>query len=74
MLMEPARTLILPLGVCRTLLPMLLLHATAAARRSSAACPAVLAAACPAVLAFALLAYIKRQQHWELAKTVLLAT
>ena len=35
MLMEPARTLILPLGVCRTLLPMLLLHATAVARSSA---------------------------------------
>jgi hypothetical protein len=74
MLMEPARTLILPFGACRTLLPLLLLHATAAARCSAAACPAVLAAACPAVLAAALLACTKRQQHWELAKTVLLAT
>jgi hypothetical protein len=73
-LMEPARTLILPLGACRTLLLLLPLHATAAPRSSSAACPAVLAAACPAVLAAALLACTKRQQHWELAKTVLLAT
>ena len=73
--MEPARTLILPLGACRTLLPLLLLHATAAARRSDAACPAVLAAACPTnVLTADLLACTKRQQHWELDKTVLLAT
>jgi hypothetical protein len=60
--------LILPLGFSLTLLP---LHATAAARRSAAACPVVLAAACPVVLAAAL---VVRQQHWELAKTVLLAT
>ena len=74
MLMEPARTLILPFVACRTLLPLMLLHATAAARCSTAACPAVLAAACPAVLAAALVACTNRQQHWELAKTVLLAT
>ena len=67
MLMEPVRTLILPLGDSHALLPLLLLHATAAARRSAAACPAVLAAACPAVLAADLLACSKRQQHWELA-------
>ena len=70
-LMEPARTVILPLGACRTLLPLLLLHATAAARRSDAACPAVLAAACPAVLAAALLACTKRQQHFSLRLRVL---
>jgi hypothetical protein len=73
MLMEPL-TLILQLCSCRTLLPLLLLHATAAARLSAAACPAVLATACPAVLATALLACTKLRQHWELAKTVLLAT
>ena len=43
MLMEPARTLILPFCTCCTLLLLLLLHATAAARCSAAACPAVLA-------------------------------
>jgi hypothetical protein len=64
--------LILPLN--RTLLPLLPMHATAAARSSAVACPVVLAAACPAVLAAALVACIKLQQHWELAKTVLLAT
>jgi hypothetical protein len=37
MLMEPARTLILPLGACSALLLLLLLHANAAARLSSAA-------------------------------------
>ncbi len=35
--MEPARTLILQLGACRTLLPLFLLHTTAAARSSAAA-------------------------------------
>jgi hypothetical protein len=35
--MEPARTLILQLGACRTLLQLFLLHTTAAARSSAAA-------------------------------------
>ena len=38
---------------------------SAGARRSAAACPAVLAAASPAVLAAALLACTDLQQHWE---------
>ena len=55
-------------------MPLLLMHATAAHVVAAAACPDVLAAACPAVLAAALLASSKQQQHWELAKTVLLTT
>jgi hypothetical protein len=57
-----------------TLLQLLLLHVTAVARRSAASCPAVCAAACPAVIVAALFACTKRQQHWELAKTVLFVT
>ena len=68
----PRCALILPLAACRTLLPLLLLlHATAGARRSTSFCPAVLAAACPAVLAAALLACTKRQQHFSLRLRVL---
>jgi hypothetical protein len=66
MLMEPALHLDPATRVGSTLLQLLQLHATAAARSSAAACPAVLAAA--------LVACTNRQQHWELAKTVLLAT
>jgi hypothetical protein len=74
MLMEPALHLDPATQVGRTLLQLLPLHATAAARSSAAAYPVVLAAACPAVLAAALVACTKLQQHWELARTVLLAT
>jgi hypothetical protein len=62
MLMEPARTLILPFGACSALLQLLLLHTTAAACQSAATVARLCTPLC-CRSAVPLLLLAKRQQH-----------